>query len=59
MRAFVVELLEEAIEARLLLQKVLSCGFGGFFLERQVHAFMTPVLLRSARLDPFESDPEA
>jgi hypothetical protein len=40
------------------LYKVLSGGLRGFFLEREIHALMTPVLLRSARLDPFEGDPE-
>jgi hypothetical protein len=58
MRSLVVELLEEGIEARLLLQKVLSGRLGGFFLEREMHALMTPVLLRSARLHPLEGDPE-
>ncbi len=59
MRNFVVELLEEGIEACLLLQKVLSGGLGGFFLEREMHALMTPVLLRPVRLDALKGDPEA
>ncbi len=37
MRALVVELLEEGIEARLPLYKVLSGGLGGLFLEREMH----------------------
>jgi hypothetical protein len=59
MRTFVVELLEEGIEAFLLLQKVLSGGLGGFFLESEMHALMTPVLLRPAQLDALKGDPEA
>jgi hypothetical protein len=58
MRSLVVELLEEGIEACWLLPKVLSGGLGGFFLERETHALVTPVLLWPARLDPFEGDPE-
>jgi hypothetical protein len=51
--------LEEGIEARLLLQEVLSSRFGGFSREREVHSLMTSVLLWPARLEPLEGDPEA
>jgi hypothetical protein len=54
---FPVELLEEGIEACLLLQKDLFGGLGGFFLG-VMHELMTPVLLRSVRLDPLDGDPE-
>jgi hypothetical protein len=31
-------------------------GFGGFFLQGQMHAFMAAVLLRVTRLDAFNAD---
>jgi hypothetical protein len=40
-----------------LLKKVGGCGFGGFFFQSQMHAFMTTVLLGMARLDAFDTDP--
>ena len=58
MRPLVVELLEEGIEACLLLKEVLASRFSGFFLEREMHALVTPVLLRPARLDALKGDPE-
>jgi hypothetical protein len=40
----------ELIEAGLLLQEVLGRRFGGFLLERQMHALMAAVLLGMAGL---------
>lgn len=54
-----VELLEERIEARLLLKGVLASRVGGFFLEREMHALVTPVFLWPAKLDALEGDPES
>jgi len=59
MRTLVVELLEERIEARLLLKGVLASRVGGFFLEREMHALVTPVFLWPAKLDALEGDPES
>ena len=39
---------------RLLLQEVVRGGLGGLFFERQVHALVTAILLRLARLDAFD-----
>ena len=44
-RAFVVEDLDEIIEAGLLLQEVRGRRLGGFFLQGEMHAFMTAILL--------------
>ena len=54
-----VELVEEGIEARLLLKEVLASRFSGFFFKREMHALVMPVLLWPARLDALEGDPEA
>jgi hypothetical protein len=35
---------EEVIEARLALENVVRGGFGGFFLQGQLHALMTSIL---------------
>jgi hypothetical protein len=35
----------------LLLEKIASRRFGGFFLQGQMHAFMAAVLLRMPRFD--------
>ena len=58
-RAFVVEDLDELVEAGLLLQEIWSRRFGGFFFQGQMHALMTAILLRMARLDAFDADAEA
>jgi hypothetical protein len=42
----------------LLLRDVPSSGLRGFFLQGQMHAFMTAVLLGMARFDPFNADAE-
>src|SRR5260370_21171512 len=59
MRTFVVEDGEEAIEAGLLLQEVGGCELGGFFLQGEMHAFVTAIVLGMARLDPFDADTQA
>lgn len=56
MGALKVELLHEAVEGGLLLQAVHARRPGGLFFEGQLHAFMTPVLLRVARLDALDLD---
>jgi hypothetical protein len=56
MRPLLVVLLDEAIEAALLLEKIFGRWFGGFFLQRQMHALMAPVLLRVSRLDALDAD---
>ncbi len=55
-RALVVEDFEEVIEPGLLLKEIQTSRLGGFFLQREMHAFMTAVLLRMARLNPFNAD---
>ena len=57
-RALVVELLAEAVEAPLLLQAVLRRRPGGRFLQREVHALVGTVLLRAPRLDALDADAE-
>jgi hypothetical protein len=42
MRALLVADADELVEPGLLLQEVFARGPGGFFLERQVHALVTP-----------------
>ena len=56
MRPLIVEALEEVVELRLLLQEVLCGRLGGFFLQGEVHAFVTAILLRMAGLDAFDVD---
>jgi hypothetical protein len=58
-RPLVVELADEGIEARLLLQAVHAGRPGGFLFQRQVHALMTAVLLRMAGLDALDGDAQA
>ena len=36
-----------------------GCWFGGFFSEGEVHAFVTAVLLRMARLDARDADAQS
>ena len=57
-RTLVVEDLDELVEPSLLLQKVSTRGLGGFFLQSEMHAFMTAVLLRMAGFDAFDADAE-
>ena len=55
MRSLLVVALDEAIELRLLLQEVLRRRFGGFLLQRQMHALVPAVLLRIAGLDALDA----
>jgi len=58
-RAFVVEDIDELVEAGLLLQEIGGCRFCGLFLQSEVHAFVTTVLLRMTRLDAFDANAKA
>jgi len=58
-RTLVVEDLDKLVETSLLLKKIGGCRFAGFFLQGQVHAFMTAVLLRMTGLDSFATDAQA
>src|SRR5215469_5449174 len=49
MRPFLIELLNKSIELGLLLQDVGARRASRFFLQGQMHAFMTAVLLRMTR----------
>ncbi len=55
----VVEFLDKAIEAALLLEQVFGRRMGRFFFQRQMHALVAPVLLRVSRLDALDVDSEA
>ena len=57
-RALVVENLRKVIELSLLLEEVGSGGFSGFFLEGEVHALVTAVLLWMAGFDALNADAE-
>jgi len=59
MRSLVVVNPNEVIEALLLLQEVEGSGLSGFRLQRQVHAFVTAVLLRVPGLDALQVDDQA
>jgi hypothetical protein len=50
---------EELVEPGLLLEHVGGRRFGRFALQREVHALMAAVLLRVARFDPLDLDPES
>ncbi len=56
MRSFIVELAHEIVKAGLLLKAVHSRRACRFLLEGEMHALMTPVLLRMARLDALDGD---
>jgi hypothetical protein len=58
-RALDVELRNEVIELRLLLQKVGTCWLDRLMLQGQIHAFMPAILLRLAWLDPLDTNPAA
>ena len=58
MRPLGVELLEEVVEAGLLLEAVHAGWAGGLLLQGQVHALMAAVLLRMAGPDPLDGDAE-
>jgi hypothetical protein len=55
-RPFLVEDVDEVIQPGLLLQKVATGWFGGFFLQGEMHALITAILLGMARLDPFHAN---
>ena len=57
MRPLVVELVQEGIELGLLLKQIGAGGAGGFFLQGQMHALVTAVLLRMTGLDSFDANP--
>jgi hypothetical protein len=57
-RPFVVEDLDKAVKAGLLLQKIGGGGFGGLFFQSEVHAFVTAVLLGMARLNALDANAE-
>src|SRR2546423_6681832 len=59
MRSLGVELVNEGVEALLLLQAIHARRAGGLLLQREVHALVTAVLLRTAGLDAFDRDAEA
>ena len=59
MRSFEVELLDEGIEAILLLQTVCAWRAGRLFLESKVHALVAAILLRMTWLDAFDGDAKA
>jgi len=58
MGSFGVEFLNEAVEARLLLEAVHAGRPSGFLLEGKVHALVTAVLLGFSRLDALDRDTE-
>jgi hypothetical protein len=58
MRPFGVVAGDEVVELRLLLQEVPACRLGCLQLQSQVHALVTSVLLRVARLDPLDLNAE-
>ena len=55
-RPFVIELLQESVELGLLLQNVGARRTSGFFLQGQMHTFMTAVLLGMTGADAFNGD---
>src|SRR5262249_54539879 len=55
-RSFVIEFLQESVELGLLLQDVGSRRASGFFLQSEMHAFMTAVLLGMAGPDALNGD---
>src|SRR5215471_10413048 len=58
-RSFVVEDLDEFVEACLLLKEIRGSWFGSFFFQGEMHAFMTAVLLGMARLDALDANVQA
>ena len=56
---FQIELVEEVVEAGLLLQGVHAWGPGCFLLQGEMHALVAAVLLGMAWLDAFDVDAEA
>src|SRR5207248_7363033 len=57
-RAHAIELLDEGVEALLLLQEILPAWASRFEFERPVHSLMTTIFLRTAGPDSLELDAE-
>jgi hypothetical protein len=57
-RPFLVEDVDEVIKPGLPLQEVETGWFGGFFLQGEMHALMTAILLGMIRLDAFNANPK-
>jgi hypothetical protein len=55
-RTFVVEDIDELVEASLLLKEIGGGWLGSFFFQSEMHAFMPTVLLGMPGLDPFDAD---
>ena len=55
-RPFLIEDVDEVIKPGLLLQEVATGRFGGFFLQGEMHALMTAILLGMTRLDAFNAN---
>jgi hypothetical protein len=58
-RALIIKDFDEFVEPGLLLQEVCTGRLGGFFFEGEMHAFAAAILLRMARLDAFDANPQA
>ena len=56
MGALVIEDFDELVEAGLLLEEIGCSGLCGFLLKGQVHALMTPVLLRGTGFNSFDAN---
>jgi len=56
MGTLVVEDIDKVVEASLLLEEVFRGGLSGFFLQGEVHAFVTVVLLWMPVLDAFDAN---
>jgi len=53
-RSFVVEDIDEFVEARS--EEIRGRWFGSFFFQSEMHALVTAVLLRVARLDALDAN---
>jgi hypothetical protein len=58
-RPLAVEAIHEHVKPHLLLEHIGGGRAGGLGLQREMHALVSPVLLRVARRGPFESNAEA
>jgi hypothetical protein len=58
-RTLVVEDIDKLVEAGLLLQEIAGGGFRSFFLQSEMHAFMTAVLLGMTWFDAFDANVQA
>ena len=59
MRPLVIEPRHKVIKPSLLLEHIGCRWFRGFFLQRQMHPLVPPVLLRVPWLNPFQLNAEA